>query len=130
MKKYLLLMLLTPLAYAEVQEFYCEAYEQDFLTLKIDTNYDNPIFKIQDAFGTDSFSKDYAKKDIVIQKLVVKVRDDINQKLYMFNKVTNVLSTIRPDKDKEYEEYKEDLIWKNYMGAIRYLRTYNCIEYK
>ena len=112
MKKYLLLMLLTPLAYAEVQEFYCEAYEQDFLTLKIDTNYDNPIFKIQDAFGTDSFSKDYAKKDIVIQKLVVKVRDDINQKLYMFNKVTNVLSTIRPDKDKEYEEYKEDLIWK------------------
>ena len=126
MKKYLLLMLLTPLAYAEVQEFYCEEFEGEFLTLKIDTNSDNPIFKIEDAFGLSSFNKDYAKEDIVIQKLVVKVSDDENLRLWMFNRVTNVLMTNRDTNKKYYRNSKESLV-KNFISKEK---TYRCIEYK
>ena len=126
MKKYLLLMLLTPLAYAEVQEFYCEEFERRFLTLKIDTNSDNPIFKIEDSFGLKLFNKDYAKEDIEIQNLVVKVGDDENQRLYMFNRVTNVLVMVDEIYKKNYKESKENFA-KNYM---RKDWAYRCIEYK
>ena len=126
MKKYLLLMLLTPLAYAEVQEFYCEEFERRFLTLKIDTNSDNPIFKIEDAFGLNSFNKDYAKEDIVIQKLVVKVSDDENLGSWMFNRVTNVLFYSSDVYKKNYRESKE-LLKKNY---IKQGYAHRCIEYK
>ena len=127
MKKYLLLMLLTPLAYAEVQEFYCEEFERRFLTLKIDTNLDNPIFKIDDSFSIMPLNKDYAKEDIVIQKLVVKVSDDESQRFWMFNRVTNVLSYASSGKKKFYIESKE-LLKKNNIIQKGY--TYRCIEYK
>tara|TARA_B110000261_G_C12905019_1_gene286045 strand:- start:294 stop:656 length:363 start_codon:yes stop_codon:yes gene_type:complete len=120
-------MLLTPLAYAEVQEFYCEEFERRFLTLKIDTNSDNPIFKIEDSFGYNSFNKDYVKEDIEIQNLVVKVSDDENLKLWMFNRVTNVLSYASGGKKKFYIENKE-LLKKNNIIQKGY--TYRCIEYK
>ena len=126
MKKYLLLMLLTPLAYAEVQEFYCEEFERRFLTLKIDTNLDNPIFKIDDSFSIMPLNKDYAKEDIVIQKLVVKVSDDESQRFWMFNRVTNVLSVAGEEKKKDYIESKELLE----MNHISKGYTYRCIEYK
>ena len=126
MKKYLLLMLLTPLAYAEVQEFYCEYSEYNFLTLKIDTNSDNPIFKIEDSFGYNLVNKDYAKENIAIQKLVVKVGDDENKRLYMFNRVTNVLVMVDEIYKKNYKESKENFA-KNYM---RKDWAYRCIEYK
>tara|TARA_B100000795_G_C22393953_1_gene284470 strand:- start:111 stop:491 length:381 start_codon:yes stop_codon:yes gene_type:complete len=126
MKKYLLLMLLTPLAYAEVQEFYCEEFERRFLTLKINTNLNNPIFTIENAFGLSSFNKYYARKDIVIEKLVVKVSDDENQKLYMFNRATNVLSTVYVGKKKDYIESTE-LLKRSYIAKGH---TYRCIEIK
>jgi hypothetical protein len=119
-------MLLTPLAYAEVQEFYCEYNEYNFLILKIDINSDNPIFKIEDVFGSSTLNKDYAKEDIVIQELLVKVSNDEDQKLYMFNRATNVLLIDGDSKKKDYRESKE-LLKKNYIGKGL---TFRCIEYK
>ena len=82
------------------------------------------IFKIEDSFGVTAIDKDYAKEDIVIEKLIVKVSDDENQRFFMFNRVTNVLYRAGDSKKKDYIKSKEDLK-KNY---IKKGRTYTCIK--
>ena len=130
MKKYLLLMLLTPLAYAEVQEFYCEASVFNFLTLKVDADVNNPIFRIEDAYGRFNDNKDFDKDDINIQRLILKVSDDDNQNLYLFNRVTStLLATYNSAKKNKYLMWKEDFLNSDYHTPGNE-KEYTCIEYK
>ena len=130
MKKYLLLMLLTPLAYAEVQEFYCEADMLRFLTLKVDADVNNPIFRIEDVYGGVTYNKDFDKDDINIQRLILKVTDDDDQRLYFFNRVTsNLRVSFNSEKKGKYLKKKEEFLNKNYFTPVT-SQSYTCIKYK
>ena len=130
MKKYLLLMLLTPLAYAEVQEFYCASGNTDFLTLKISTDPKNPLFLIEDAFSNIN-NKNYNQENIDVKKLRITVFDDEDRRLFLFNRVTGVLvSYYERDDDREgrkkYQRYKERMLNNNELGFRAF--TYDCIK--
>tara|TARA_B100000767_G_C19291468_1_gene339625 strand:- start:53 stop:460 length:408 start_codon:yes stop_codon:yes gene_type:complete len=130
MKKYLLLMLLTPLAYAEVQEFYCASHNTDFLTLKISTDPKNPLFLIEDAFSNIN-NKNYNQENIDVKRLRVTVFDDEDRRLFLFNRVTGVLVTsYERDDDREgrgdYQRYKGRML--NNIDMPRYTWSYDCIK--
>ena len=130
MKKILLLILITPFAYADIKPLYCQSDELYFLTLKIDQfDRNNPIFAIEDAMGYKPINKNYDKKDInTNHRLVLKVFDDENFRLYTFNKVTNVLVIASSfDNEKDYKKHKERLI-KN-TSLFGYKKTYECFKH-
>ena len=106
-------MLLTPLAYAEVQEFYCAQNNFSFLTLKINTDSKNPLFLIEDSFGSMD-NKNYNQENIDVKKLRVTVFDDENRRLFLFNRVTGVLvhDYERDDREgrKDYLKQKERML--------------------
>ena len=122
MKKYLLLILLTPFAYSAVDQLYCEHNVQNFLNLKINTDPKDPLFKIEDSFGYNTqFNKSLDKENIVIKKLHVTAFDDEEQHIFLFNKRTKVLVVnfwkVRGRKGKEqYEMLKRNMLNDKYMG--------------
>jgi hypothetical protein len=127
--KYLFLMLLTPLALSEVQEFYCLNDTDDFFTLKINTDSKNPLFTIENRFSWIN-NKNYNQENIDVKKLRVTVFDDDNRRLFLFNRVTGALVTGSWPDDREgrkdYERYKKRMLNNNGLGFRA--ATYDCIK--
>tara|TARA_R110002074_G_C12263507_1_gene641467 strand:- start:164 stop:565 length:402 start_codon:yes stop_codon:yes gene_type:complete len=127
--KYLFLMLLTPLALSEVQEFYCLNGADDFFTLKINTDSKNPLFTIENRFSYIN-NKNYNQENIDVKKLRVTVFDDENRRLFLFNRVTGVVVTDSwlDDREgrKDYERYKKRMLNNNQLGFRA--AFYDCIK--
>ena len=114
--KYLFLMLLTPLALSEVQEFYCLNGADDFFTLKINTDSKNPLFTIENRFSYIN-NKNYNQENIDVKKLRVTVFDDVV--------VTDSWLDDREGR-KDYERYKKRMLNNNQLGFRA--AFYDCIK--
>lgn len=112
-------MLLIPLAYAEAQEFYCEADMIRLLTLKMNTDPKNPLFLIEN--GSNLINKSYNHENIDIKKLRVTVFDDEDLRILLFNRVAGVLVTSRRADNKfgknDYQRDKEDMRKNRLFGS-------------
>ena len=130
MKKYLLLMLLTPLAHSGEYEkdFYCEMNSKTFLSLKVNLDSKDLSFKIEDSFAWTNLNTIADKKNIVVNKHHMTAFDDEKKNIFLFNTTTKALvvenTSVKGKKGRElYEISKTKMLNNKHMGDYPYIYT-------
>ena len=140
MKKLLALILLSPLAYSEVVEYYCQKDTNTYLSLKIDDDLNNPSFVIENhidrtSVGSDNFVADTNNIKVMPLTILVAGNDDLSG--FLFNRATFELKDIwfaddrrGRERNKTYKEFIKDSTALKTDESIGYYATdYICQLY-